>query len=86
MVKKRRRHSAAFRIRVALEALEGSKTISQLSSEHEVHPNMIRGWKQHLLEDGSRVIYNHARPHQVLNYRTPTEEHFVHCSEPAALL
>ena len=29
MVKKRRRHTAAFRFRVALEALEGSKTISQ---------------------------------------------------------
>ncbi len=42
MVKKRRRHSAAYKFRIALEALEGSKTISQLSSEHEIHPNMIR--------------------------------------------
>ena len=52
MVKKRRRHTAAFKFRVALEALEGSKTISQLSSEHEIHPNMIRAWKRQLLEDG----------------------------------
>ncbi len=37
MVKKRRRHAAAFKFRVALEALEGIKTISQLSSEHEIH-------------------------------------------------
>ena len=37
MVKKRRRHTAAYKFRVALEAVEGSKTISQLSSEHEVH-------------------------------------------------
>ena len=35
MVKKRRRHSAACKFRIALEALEGSKTISQLSSEHD---------------------------------------------------
>ena len=41
MVKKRRRHMAAYKFRVAqLEALEGSKTISQLSSEHEIHANM----------------------------------------------
>jgi len=52
MVKKRRRHSAAYKIRITLEALEGSKTISQLSSEYEIHPNMIRAWKRQLLEDG----------------------------------
>ena len=28
-------------------------------------------------------FYNHERPHQSLNYRTPAEEHFVLCSEPA---
>ncbi len=56
MVKKRRRHSAAYKFRIALEALEGSKTISQLSSEHEVHPNMIRTWKRQLLEDGPSIF------------------------------
>ena len=28
-------------------------------------------------------FYNHERPHQSLNYRTPAEEHFVLCSELA---
>ena len=56
MVRKRRRHSAAYKFRIALEALEGSKTISQLSSEHEVHANMIRAWKRQLLEDGPSVF------------------------------
>ena len=42
MVKKRRRHTAVFKFRVALEVLEGSKTISQFSSEHEIHSNVIR--------------------------------------------
>lgn len=39
MVKNRRRHTAAFKFRVALEALEASKTISQTSSKHEIHAN-----------------------------------------------
>ncbi len=52
MVKKRRRHSAVYKFRIALEAIEGSKTISQLSSEHEIHPNMIRAWKRLLTDDG----------------------------------
>ena len=42
MVKKRRRHTAAYKFRIVLEAVEGSKTISQLSSEHEIHTNLIR--------------------------------------------
>ena len=65
MVKKRRRHTAAYKFRVALEALEGSKTISQLSSEHEIHANLIRAWKRQLLADGSRVFAtNGERQHK----------------------
>ena len=56
MVRERRRHTAAFKFRVALEALEGSRTISQLSSEHGVHANLIRAWKRQLLEDGPEVF------------------------------
>ena len=56
MVKKRRRHTTAYKFRVALETLEGGTTISQLSSEHEVHPDMIRAWMRQLLEDGPRLF------------------------------
>ena len=42
MVKRRRRHSAAQKLRIVLKALEGSKTIGQLSSELEIHPNLTR--------------------------------------------
>ena len=55
MVKRRRRHTAAYRLRVALDALEASKPISPLSSEHEIHANPIRTWKRQLLEDGPCV-------------------------------
>jgi transposase len=50
MRKLRRRHEAAFKARVALEAVKGEKTIAQLSSEYEVHPSLIRQWKRRLLE------------------------------------
>ena len=59
-----RRHSAAYKFRIALEALEGSKTISQLSSEHEIHPNMIRAWKRQLLEDGPSVFASNGERRQ----------------------
>ncbi len=56
MVNKRRRNTAAFKFRVALEALEGNKTTSQLSSEHKIHANLIRAWKRQLLENGPNVF------------------------------
>ncbi len=64
MVRKRRRHTAAFKFRVALEALEGSKTISQLSSEHGIHANQIGAWKRQLLEDGPKVFASNGERKQ----------------------
>ena len=39
MKKGRRNHSAQFKAKVALEAVKGLKTISELASKYEVHPN-----------------------------------------------
>lgn len=47
----RPRHTAPFKFRVALEALKGTWTISQLPSEYQIHANLLRAWKQQLLED-----------------------------------
>ena len=42
MKKRRRNHSAEFKACVPLEAVKGIKSMSELASEHEVHPNQIR--------------------------------------------
>ncbi len=47
----RNQHNAAFKAKVALEAVKGEKTISQLSSEYGIHPNQIGQWKKRLLEE-----------------------------------
>jgi transposase len=47
----RRGHDAAFKARVAQEALKEEKTMAQLSSEFGVHVNQIRQWRQKLLDE-----------------------------------
>jgi transposase-like protein len=53
---KRKRRSAEFKFKVALEAAKGTKTLSELSSEYEVHPSQISEWKSRLLKDGTSVF------------------------------
>ena len=43
---KRRNFSAAFKAKVALEALRGDATLAELAARHRVHPNLITKWKR----------------------------------------
>lgn len=56
VAKRRRQHSAEFKFRVALEAHKGHKTVSELASQYEVHPNLVTHWKRELLEKGPDVF------------------------------
>lgn len=57
----RRNHSPAFKAKVALLAVRGELTITELAKKFDVHPNQITTWKTQLLEnavsafDGSSV-------------------------------
>ncbi len=56
MSKKRRNHSAAFKASVALEALKGEQTLSELSARFGVHQTQIQQWKSQLVE-GSKDVF-----------------------------
>ncbi len=47
---KRRNFSAQFKAKVALEALRGEHTLSELAARYEIHPNMITNWKKRARE------------------------------------
>ncbi|WP_028481072.1 IS3 family transposase, partial [Pseudovibrio exalbescens] len=53
---KRKQHSPEFKAKVALAALKGEETISELASRFGVHPTMIHQWKRALLEGASDVF------------------------------
>lgn len=55
-MKKRRKYPKELKARVALEAIKGEKTIAEISSEYEVHSNMVMKWKKQLKENMSDIF------------------------------
>jgi transposase len=58
----RRNHSPAFKSKVALAAVKGEQTITELSQRFDVHPNQITQWKSQLLEELPSVFEQKGKP------------------------
>ncbi len=56
MQTKRKRYSAEFKGKVALEAIREQKTKSELSSQYSLHPTQIGLWKKHLFETAAHLF------------------------------
>ena len=50
MTGKRKRYSAEFKARVALDALRGELTTAQLATKHGIHQTMVGEWKKQAME------------------------------------
>jgi len=46
----RRNFGKGFKAKVAIEAIKGEKTINEIASIYEVHPNQVSKWKKLALE------------------------------------
>ena len=54
--KRRRRFTADFKKRVALEALRGDRTVQAIAAKHEVHSNQVGTWKRQAVEGLDEVF------------------------------
>ena len=52
----RRNHSPAFKAKVAVAAIRGEKTLTELAQLFDVHPNQITQWKSQLLEGAAAIF------------------------------
>ena len=57
---KRRRFTADFKAKVALEALRGDRPIQEIAARHKVHPNQVSTWKRQALDGLGSVFSNGA--------------------------
>ena len=65
MARKRKSHTAAVKAQVALAAVKGDKTVSELASLHGVHPTLIHAWKKQLVECAEELFQNGAKTSSV---------------------
>ena len=56
MARKRRKHSAQLKFKVALAAAKGDRTINEIASKYNLHPNQVSNWKKQLLTEGPVVF------------------------------
>jgi transposase len=54
--KSKRKFTATFKVKVALDALKGQSTIAELAKKYELHPNQILDWKK-VLSEGSEALF-----------------------------
>ena len=73
MKQKRKRYEAAFKARVALEAIKGNKTISEIASEFGIHPGQVADWKKTLTE-GLPGVFDRNAPAEAAGFEQERTE------------
>ena len=61
MKRKRRVFSGTFRAKVALAAVKGDKTLSELAGQFEVHANQVSAWRKELIDRAAELFEDGRR-------------------------
>jgi len=72
----KKRHSKAFKAKVAIEALRGEKTVQEIAQKYEIHPNQVTLWKKQLIENAILAFDKHGNDKELEEAEKKTEELF----------
>jgi transposase-like protein len=56
MEKKLKRRDADLKLKVALEAVKGELSISQIASKYDIHPKQVTDWRDQLINEGELIF------------------------------
>ena len=59
---RRKQYDNRFKAQVAIEAIKNERTMAQIASDYEVHPNQVRQWKRQMLEESPQLFANGHTP------------------------
>jgi transposase-like protein len=71
--KKRRVHTAEFKGKVALEAVRGVKTVTEIAQEYGVHPVLVSQWKKEIL-DNAAALFDAKRSPKPVDESSPEDK------------
>ena len=60
MAKPPQKRSAKLKMKLAIESLKGEQSVTQIASEHGIHPKQIRRWRDQLLAEGEDIFVHKA--------------------------
>lgn len=62
MGRRRRAFTDKFKAKVAIEAIRGLKTLTELAKDYQVHPNQISNWKRQILTNAPEFFASGKKP------------------------
>ena len=74
-MRKRRNFGSEFKAKVALDALEGAQTLSELAKKYDVHPNMVSLWKKQAIAGLSGIFSGEVRKSDEIHEQEVKELH-----------
>lgn len=48
--RQRKTYTTAFKVKIALEAIKGQRTVNEIAAHYGVHPNQVSQWKRQAIE------------------------------------
>ena len=76
MNKSPRVHTPEFKAQVALAALKGDRTLSEIAAQHQVHVKLVQAWKKQMSEQAATVFASSIRPASVTDAESKQAELF----------